>query len=281
MPRSLAIRPIRWKASMPPLNSVRFNYAAARAAGFTDEQIAQSLKAKRAQGIPVYVDSTEVAQARAQTVPPPQPRPQTRGGRPFLNMPFSPMNAPGITIGDAARSLPAVLGAAGGLAAGTVGGIFTGPGGVPAAMEGALYAGMIGKKLEHTITGEPLSLGGTLAEGGKQAAFEMAGLPFRAIGPMAKGAQAMMESPAARAASRVGRLGLPVGGALSHGIPGALAGAALPYAGRAAMKIATSPATEALLRSPAFQRLARQSPRLARELWAQMNTPAEPDASQP
>jgi hypothetical protein len=204
-----------------------------------------------------------------------------KGGRPFLNMPFSPLYAPGVTIGDAARSLPTVLGAAGGLTAGTLGGIFTGPGGIPAGMEGALYGGMIGKKLEHTITGEPLSIGGTLAEGGKQAALELGQLPFRAVVPMAKGAQAMMRSPVGRAVSRAGRAGLPIGGAVSHGVPGALAGAALPYLGRGAMRIATSPATEALLKSSAFQRLARQSPRLARELWAQMNTPAEPDASQP
>jgi hypothetical protein len=180
----------------------------------------------------------------------------------------------------------------GGLAGGAGGaalGLATGPAApwaVPTfGASGAVVGGSIGEGIRERLSGQRLNMGRVAQEGKKQGLAQVAGMGLgrlgSAIGPMAKGAQAMMESPVARAASRVGRLGLPVGGALSHGIPGALAGAVLPYVGREAMKIATSPATEALLKSPAFQRLARQSPRLARQLWEQMSAPAEPDATQP
>lgn len=50
-----------------PSNPLKFDYAGARKAGFTDQQIAASLATKRAQGINVYVDRAEVQATRAGT----------------------------------------------------------------------------------------------------------------------------------------------------------------------------------------------------------------------
>jgi hypothetical protein len=258
---------------MPP-NRVRFNYTAAKAAGFTDEDIAQSLARKRAQGIPVYVDSTEVAAVRSQAAPK-ATEATPRGPIPYdvVRSAFK-ATSPSITI-PPLSSFSALGGIAGGLAGLPIGQPIT----------GAMIGGGIGRAGELGLSGQPISLRAVARSGAEQGAYQAMGMGIgklaSSIGPMAKGTAAMMRNPAARAVSHVGRLGLPVGGALSHGIPGALAGAALPYLGRGAMKIATSPITEALLNSPAFQRLARQSPRLARELWDQMMGPAAPDATAP
>jgi hypothetical protein len=140
--------------------AIKFNYAAAKAAGFTDEQIAQSLAAKRAQGLNVYVDRAEVQSHRGsiQPVPshvPPGLSPTRRAvGATFdalsATSPYGPMIFPTTT---GAPLLPGI-----GM---TAGGLMLGPG-------GAGLGAMTGKAAERAVTGQPPSLtamGGAAAQG--------------------------------------------------------------------------------------------------------------------
>ncbi|HSE46914.1 MAG TPA: hypothetical protein VLA89_16465 [Gemmatimonadales bacterium] len=176
-----------------------------------------------------------------------------------------PMVGSGSPIGDlATRFAPAIAGAGGGV-------LF----GIP----GAAVGGGIGEVARQAGMGEPINPSRAVTEGGKQAAFQGIGTAVGALGigagPIAGRLAGWMNRPLVRKGMKM----LPIGGALSHGIPGAVAGAAIPIAGRAALRFATSPRTAAFLSSPAFQEFARQSPRAAVELYQQMVLTEQPDAT--
>jgi len=194
----------------------------------------------------------------------------------------------GPSWGDRAiDALPTIGGTLGGIGGGLLG-LAAGPA-APAAVpvggvSGAVVGGSLGERARQLMRREPLDMDRVGKEGAFQGGYQVLGgaigrgigLGARAMGPMAQRAAAMMANPVVR---KIGRYGLPIGGAVSHGIPGAVAGAVIPFAGKAAMNVAMNPRTEALLTSQAFQRLARVSPRAAAELYRQMVSTEEPDAT--
>lgn len=160
------------------------------------------------------------------------------------------------------KALPALGGAAGGY----IGGV-PGAGLLATAAEGSRQI-MEGQGLPGQ---PPLDFAGMRKRGEEQAIAQLVGtglstggrVAAEAVGPMATRAAKIMSN---RTMRRAMETALPFGGYASHGIPGALAGAAIPYMGRAALKAAASPKTAAFLSSPAFLEFARQSPRAAAEL---------------
>lgn len=156
------------------------------------------------------------------------------------------------------KSLPAIAGAIGGRLAG-----------VP----GATAAATLGEAGNQIMEGRglapqpPLDFRTMSKRGLEQGAYQLAGTAIGAgaglVGPTARGTEKVLGN---RFARRAIETALPFGGYASHGIPGALAGATLPYVGRAALRMAANPRTTAILNSPAFQEFARQSPRAAAEL---------------
>jgi hypothetical protein len=196
--------------------------------------------------------------------------------------PFRPIDAIGAAMGGPGQGLlkitpPSMLPAAGGII-----------GGIGAGVPGAIAGGALGRGAEDVLTERPTSFGRMAQEGARQGAWQvagtglgvLAGVAGREIGPLASKVARMGRNPIIRELSRTSRLGLPLGGALTHGIPGAMAGIALPLAGRAAMGVAMSPKTAAFLGSEAFRTFARQSPRAAAELYRQLVLTEQPDATQ-
>lgn len=215
--------------------------------------------------------------------------------------PFRPIDAVGAAMGGPGRGLlklaakpgtiPNVAGFLGGIGGGAMG-LAMGPAAplaVPAGrVSGSMVAGAAGQGIEDALLGRPVSMERMALEGGRQGSYEVLGAGFgrlagaagRGIGPIASKVARMGRNPIARELSRASRLGLPLGGALTHGVPGALAGVALPLAGRAALRVAMSPKTEAFLASRAFRLFVRQHPRAAAQLYQQMVLTEQPDATQ-
>lgn len=192
------------------------------------------------------------------------------GGDPLDYIRFSPIGigASGIPAGKAIDAFPQMGGIVGGFM-----------GGVPGA---GVYGGAM-ETLRRSLRGQPLSPGPIAWEGGKQALLQgVAGLAGAAgaasaemIGPAARFAERAAANPVAKGIAKL----LPFGGYAGRGIPGAIAGAALPVAGRFALNAAKSPQVEAFLGSMAFRSLARNSPQLAARVVQQLL--AEPaDATQ-
>lgn len=142
----------------------KFDYAGARRAGFTDEQIAQSLAAKRAAGIDVYVDKAEVDSIRAASTQAPQVTAPAATTEPSRNDTFD--------WGRVGAALPTIGGTIGGLA-----GM-----GTPARIPLAAAGGSLGEIGREAIMGEPMSPQNIAMRGGEQGALELAG------GLFAKGA---------------------------------------------------------------------------------------------
>lgn len=167
---------------MPSTNSpVRFDYAGARRAGFSDEEIAASLAAKRAAGLNVFVDRAEVIAVRSSA--------------PTANNPFQPGYNPGPTaaqesgVGADIGILPAVGGAIGGLAGGGEG---------PLAIGGATIGGGLGEGARQLFGGGPFSAKRIGLEAAGQGGAQAVG------GLLAKGAGALAK-PLMRRALAVGR----------------------------------------------------------------------------
>lgn len=184
-------------------------------------------------------------------------------------LPRMPMVGSGHPLGAfATRHASSALGMVGGAV-----------GGIP----GALAGGTLGEGVRQVGMGEPLDPGRAIREGGWQGAYQMMGGAIgkgaASLGPAAVKAANLMKNPIARRVAGAARVGIPIGGYASGGIPGALTGAALPYAGRAAMRVAMSPRTAAFLSSRAFQAFARQNPRGAAELYQQLVLTEQPDAT--
>lgn len=189
----------------------------------------------------------------------------------YVNLPIGMPG--GIPASRAIDAFPAMGGIVGGVAMG-----------VPGA---ALYGGAM-ETLRRSLRGLPLDPKAAAIEGAKQGALQLGGavlgtgaaLASKTVGPAARMAEAALANPIARRVSRMGRYGLPIGGALRGGIPGAMAGMALPVAGRAALKVALSPRTEALLGSMAFRTLARHAPQAAAQIYQQAVLSEQADATQ-
>ena len=151
---------------MPSTSSQTFDYSAARKAGFTDEQIAAHLASKRAAGVDVRVDRSEVQAVRAGS----DPTTMTAEVNPFTMF----------TLGARNRAL-SLLPAAGGVAGG-IGGAAVTAGNPWGAMAGAGAGGAAGEGLREALMGEnvdPTKIG---LEGAGQAAWQGIG------GVIAKGA---------------------------------------------------------------------------------------------
>lgn len=164
-------------------NPVRFDYAGARRAGFSDEEIAASLAAKRAAGLNVFVDRAEVNAIRNSI-------------HAASNSPLQPGYNPGPTsaqesgVGADTRVLgvlPYVGGALGGMAGGGIASIGT-----------AGLGGAAGEGFRQYLTGQPIS---PMAIGGQ--ALGQAGGQGIGMG-LAKGAGALAK-PLMRRALAVGR----------------------------------------------------------------------------
>lgn len=139
---------------MASTSSQTFDYGAARKAGFTDEQIAAHLAAKRAAGVNVVVDRAEVQAARAGT---------DHTMMTAENNPVSQFMAS--LKGRALGVLPAAGGFVGGLAGA----------GTPARIPLAAAGGAVGEAGKELLGGEPLSAEKIGGAGAEQGAYELAG----------------------------------------------------------------------------------------------------------
>lgn len=167
-------------------STVKFDYAAARKAGFTDEQIAASLAAKRAAGLDVYVDKAEVDSVRGSATPrvaSPAPPMMVAGGSPVGSFVASP----------AGRAL---LPGAGGFVGGLVGKL----GGYPGAIGGAAVGGGLGEGAREILSGERLDPSRIAREGGLQGGYEAVG---GAIGKLAGRAAVPLMKRALRPSQRI------------------------------------------------------------------------------
>lgn len=205
--------------------------------------------------------------APAQAAPPaPAMRPQDAARMVLMNTPLALPGNP--SAGQAIEALPAGLGFTGGLFGGPV---------------GAGAGGAIGEGARQLAMGEPIDTGRMVRSGAIEGAARGVGalgaLAARGIGPGASRLAELLKNPAARRLAQATARLSPVGGAVSGGIPGAAAGVALPYAGRAAMKLATNPRTAAFLSSRAFQAFARYSPQAATDLARKVLLAEQPDAT--
>lgn len=173
--------------------------------------------------------------------------------------------------GDPLRYIPALPGSPYSISAGQAIDAFPTMGGlvfsVPTGGLGAAAGGASMETLRRSLRGMPLEPGPIAWEGAKQGLASIAGtalgLGARAVSPMARSAQGMAGTPLGKGLGGVVKTMLPLGGLARGGMGGALAGVALPIAGRAALKGAASPVTEAFLTSEAFQTLMRHSPQVA------------------
>jgi len=130
-------------------SSAKFDYTAARNSGATDEQIAQYLASKRAQGIDVYVDRSEFQSASGIT--------------------------PTASQGQLTRTPPRVLGylpAIGGAVGGLGGGVAGGPLG---AIAGAGIGGAWGEGQRQSLSHVPMNAGRIAGQGAIQGGLEVAG----------------------------------------------------------------------------------------------------------
>ena len=159
---------------------------------------------------------------------------------------------------------------------GAVGGVV---GGVPGAGVGGGSMDM----LRRSLRGMPLDPRASALEGGRQALLQGKGavlggaatLAAKGAAPVARMAESAMANPMLRRLGSLSRYGLPALGGVRGGIPGALAGMALPAAGRAALEVAKSPKTEAFLGSMAFRTFARHFPQAANQIVKQLTAPQE------
>lgn len=142
-------------------STTRFNYGAAKRAGYTDEQIAAHLAAKRAAGVNVVVDRAEVEAVRAGV-----PISSAPAARPAVaEAPENPFTA---ALGNfAIESLPA----AGAIVGSTVGSL----GGPPGRIGGAAAGGSFGEGVREIMRGKPLSPKDIAKAGAEQGAYEVAG----------------------------------------------------------------------------------------------------------
>lgn len=163
-------------------NPIRFDYAGARKAGFSDEEIAASLAAKRAAGLNVFVDRAEVSAVR-NSVPTESGNPFQRGYNP------GPTRAQESGVGADLSILPAAGGFLGGLAGGGEG---------PLAVGGATIGGGAGEGARQLFSGEPFSAKRIGLEAAGQGGAQAVG------GLLAKGAGALAK-PLMRRALAVGR----------------------------------------------------------------------------
>lgn len=281
----------------------KFDYAAARAAGHSDEEIGAYLRKQKASGVDVWLDRKEVDSLRAAQSAPPVTAAPSPGS------PFRPIDAVGASMGGPGQgllklagqhpgTLPNVGGLLGGLGGGAMG-VAAGPG-APAAIPalgsaGSMFGGMAGQGLEDVLFGRPASLERAGLEGARQLGYHTLGLGAgaalgaagRAIAP--KAAAAVPDAVAglrgvapqglgffqriAQGAGKVGEFVLPKG-----------AGPAAKVAGKVAVRIVANPMirnkSAAFLSSTAAKTLARQSPRAFAAMYQQMVLTEEPDATQ-
>lgn len=247
----------------------RFDYKAAKASGYTDDQIKQYLESKRAAGVDVWIDKADYQPGA--TAPPPGP-PKLAGGyfegpsKYQENFGGDPLNY--INVGPLGMSVPLGRGID---AFPQMGAAVFGP---PTGMAGAGVGAASMDMLRRSLRGMPMDLKASGWEGGKQAllygAGEIAGSGLQAAAPamskvpgtLGRFAQRVMGNSVARNAADL----LPIGGALTHGVGGAAAGFGTRLAGQAALKVALSPKTEAFLGSMAFRSFARHSPQAANQI---------------
>lgn len=218
----------------------------------------------------------------AGTVTPPPSGPKPAGGylegpahyqENFGGDPLQYVNAiPGvpykIPLGSAIDAFPNIGGAVGGVV-----------GGVP----GAAVGGGSMETLRRSLRGMPLDPRAIAIQGGIQGAIQGTGallgagatLAAKGAAPVARMAESALANPILKRIGGLSRYGLPAIGGIRGGIPGALAGVALPAAGRAALNVATSPKTEAFLGSMAFRTFARHFPQAANQIIQQLKSPQE------
>jgi len=280
----------------------KFDYAAARAAGHSDEEIGAYLTKQKAAGVDVWLDRKEVDSLRAAQAPPP-----VVAAHPVSGSPYRPIDAAGAAMGGVGQGLlklagrpgtiPNVGGFLGGLGGGAMG-VAAGPGApaaVPAlALSGSLLGGTAGQSLEDALFGRPQNFERAGLEGARQLAYQATGMGAgrvlgaagRAIAPKAAAvvpdAVAGLRGVApkglnffqsvARGAGKVGEFVLPKG-----------AGPAARVAGKVAARIVANPMirnkSAAFLSSAAAKTLARQSPRAFAAMYQQMVLTEEPDAT--
>lgn len=173
------------------------------------------------------------------------------GGDPLNYVPAIPGGPFMIPLGTSIDAIPAATGA-----------VFSVP-------TGALGAGMgaaAGETLRRSLRAMPLEPVPIAWEGAKQAGAALTGtalgLGASAVSPMARWAGSAAGTPIGKGIGGVVKTMLPLGGLVRGGMGGALAGVALPMAGKAALRGAASPVTEAFLSSEAFQTLLRHSPQV-------------------
>lgn len=240
----------------------RFDYKRAKAEGYTDEEINQYLRSKRAQGVDVWIDKADYQAATAPSKPldPFQ----------YFNLPVA---SPFSVRADRSVDNFPVMGALVGNAAI----------GVPGA---ALY-GAAGETMRRSLRGLPLDPKAIYEEGKAQALQALAGhglamgagVASATIGPAARWVSRVAGSPIGKKILDTGRIGLPVGGMAKGGLTGMAAGLAAPIAGRAALGVAMSPRTAAFLGSEGFRALLRTSPQAALNAYRQ-HLAQEADATQ-
>lgn len=230
-----------------------------------DDELGRKVKAKYPGS---YADFTEAPVAPPRAVGPaggylegPSRYKENFGGDPLNYIPVTPYNIP---LGRAIDAFPNM----GGAVFGTVGGV-----------PGAAIGGGAMDMLRRSLRGLPIDLRASGREGVKQGLLQGAGaalgagsvLASKTIGPAASLAERMASRPLARG---LGRL-LPFGGYAARGMGGAIAGVALPIAGKAAVRVATDPRTERFLGSMAFRSFARHFPQAANQIVQQLTAPQE------
>ena len=174
------------------------------------------------------------------------------------------------SLGQAADAAPAI------------GGIF---GGITGGIPGAALYGAAGESMKRAVRRMPMDPKAIALAGGKQAAYEAGGaalgvgaaLASKGVAAGSKAAEAALANPFVRRALRRGGGLLPLGGGLTHGIPGMLAGAALPLAVRGAIRM--GPKAAELIGSDAFIELARHAPSAAARLYRKTALAEQADAT--
>lgn len=250
----------------------KFDYKAAKAAGYTDEQIAKYLGEKRAAGVDVWIDKADYQPSPptvASHLPTLGHKPaggylegpahyqENFGGDPLNYIRVTPYNIP---LGRGIDAFPAMGGAVFGKALG-----------VP----GAFVGGGSMDMLRRSLRGLPIDPRASAIEGVKQGGLQFAGSALaggaQLLGPAARIAERAAANPVAQGIAKL----LPFGGYAGRGLTGAAVGAALPIAGKAAIKVATDPRTEAFLGSMAFRSFARHFPQAANQIVRQLSGPQE------
>lgn len=163
----------------------KFDYKGAKAAGYSDEDIAAYLDRKNASGAGLYIDRADLSPDTTRSAPP---------------MMMTPTANPAISFmaglrGRALEALPSAGGFVGGLGGGFLGGI-------PGAIGGAAAGGALGEGIRQGASGRPISPLGIAGRGAEQGAYE-------ALGAGIAGGAAGLARPIMRRALGVGRA-LPV-----------------------------------------------------------------------